>query len=94
MHFNLFLSLNFMVKIGSINFPHIFSFIVGPSFSYTDLTLFHVLRATGAQFPEPWSKADYIPALKAYKDRIASRPNIAAFLKSSRAQPFAGDSMM
>lgn len=69
-------------------------FIIGSKLSYADLTLFHVLRATEAQFPEAWAKADYIPTLKAYKERIAARPNIAAYLKSERALPFAGDSMM
>lgn len=71
-----------------------FSFIVGDKCTYTDLTLFHVLRATEFQFQDAWNKADYIPALKAYKERIAARPNIAAYLKSDRALPFAGDSMM
>ncbi|XP_045170005.2 glutathione S-transferase-like [Mercenaria mercenaria] len=69
-------------------------FIIGSKCCYADLTLFHCLRATESQFPEAWAKADYIPALKAYKERIASRPNIAAFLKSGRSLPFAGDSMM
>lgn len=69
-------------------------FVIGEKCTYADLTLFHVLRATEAQFPEVWRKADYIPTLKAFKERIAARPRIAAYLSSKRAKPFAGDSMM
>ena len=64
------------------------------NFCYADLTLFHVLRATEAQFPEAWKAADYVPALKAYKDRISARPRITAFLRSERSLPFEGNSMM
>lgn len=69
-------------------------FVIGNKCTYLDLTLFHCLRATEAQFPEPWANADYIPALKAFKERMAARPNIAAYLKSGRCRAFAGDSMM
>lgn len=69
-------------------------FVIGNKCTYVDLTLFHILRATEAQFPEQWAKADYIPALKAFKDRIAARPKIAEYLKSNRCKAFAGDSMM
>jgi len=69
-------------------------FIVGRNFCYADLTLFHVLQATEAQFPEAWKAADYVPALKAYKDRISGRSRIAAFLRSERSLPFEGNSMM
>ena len=59
-----------------------------------DLTLFHILRATEFQFPETWTGADYIPCLKAFKERIAAKPNIAAFLKSDRCKPFSGNGLM
>lgn len=75
-------------------FYFIFRFVIGNKCTYVDLTLFHILRATEAQFPEAWAKADYIPALKAFKERMAARPNIAAYLKSDRCKAFAGDSMM
>lgn len=69
-------------------------FVIGNKCTYVDLTLFHILRATEAQFPEAWAKANYIPTLKAFKERMAARPNIAAYLKSDRCKAFAGDSMM
>ena len=75
-------------------FLYLFRFAIGNKCTYVDLTLFHCLRATEAQFPEAWSKADFIPALKAFKERMAARPNIAAYLKSDRSRAFAGDSMM
>ncbi|XP_052803818.1 glutathione S-transferase P 1-like [Mya arenaria] len=68
-------------------------FVVGKSLSYADLGLLHVLRATEAQFPAAWEAED-VPALKAFKKRIEARPKLAAYLTSSRCQPFSGDSMM
>jgi hypothetical protein len=35
-----------------------------------------------------------MPLLKAFKERIACRPRLAAYLKSDRWRGFAGDSMM
>ena len=71
-----------------------YRFCIGKKCTYVDLTLFHCLRATEAQWPEVWAQADYIPALKTFKERMAARPKMAAYLKSDRCRPFAGDSMM
>lgn len=68
-------------------------FMIGNSITYVDLALFQALEAFASQFPEEWAKAEY-PKLRAFRDRIAARPNIAAFLASDRCKPFAGDSMM
>lgn len=69
-------------------------FVFGNKLTYVDLGLLHVLRATEAQFPDTWKEADYIPNLKAFKERIETRPNIAAYLKSDRWLGFEGNSMM
>ena len=61
--------------------------------TYVDLAVFHALRAVESQFPEDY-KTLPIPLLRAFKDRMASRPCIDAFLKSPRSIPFCGNSMM
>ena len=61
--------------------------------TYVDIAVFHALRAVESQFPEDY-KILPIPSLRAFKDRMASRPRIDAFLKSSRAILFCGNSMM
>nr|ACM44934.1 sigma-class glutathione S-transferase [Laternula elliptica] len=69
-------------------------FLFGDSISHADLALFHIMNATEFQFPEVYKSADYIPLLKAHRDRIASRPNIVAYTQSERCKPFSGDSFM
>ncbi|KAI8521308.1 hypothetical protein Bbelb_010620 [Branchiostoma belcheri] len=69
-------------------------FAIGDKLTYVDLGLLHVLRATEAQFPEAWASNDSIPLLKAFKDRLSARPNLAAYFKSDRCIPFEGNSMM
>ena len=56
--------------------------------------MLHILRTTESQFPETWECLDYIPLLKAFKERVMARPNLAAYFKSDRCLPFSGDSMM
>ena len=69
-------------------------YLVGDKLTYVDLALLHVLRATESQFPEEWGKLDSIPLLKAFKERVSGRPNLAAYFKSPRCKPFEGNSMM
>lgn len=71
-------------------------FLFGDKITYVDLGLFHALRATESteQFREEWENNKNIPLLKAFKDRIAARPNIAAYLISDRCIPLSGNSMM
>lgn len=69
-------------------------FLFGETVTYVDLGLMQALRATESQFPDAWNNADYIPALKSFKDRMCSRPRLAAYFKSDKCRPFAGDSMM
>lgn len=61
--------------------------------TYVDIIVFHVMRATEFQFPDSYKSVD-IPKLRAFKDRMATRPNIAAFLSSPRSVGFSGSSMM
>ena len=61
--------------------------------TYVDIAVFHVLRTVESQFPEDY-KTLPIPTLRAFKDKMASRPRIDAFLKSPRSLPFCGNSMM
>ncbi|XP_045168606.2 uncharacterized protein LOC123531584 isoform X2 [Mercenaria mercenaria] len=69
-------------------------FLFGEKITYCDLGLFHSLHATESQFPNAYKSADYIPLLKAFKERIIARPRIASYLKSQRWRGFSGDSMM
>lgn len=69
-------------------------FLFGDKITYADLALFHIIHATEAQFPDAYMQADYMPLLKAFKDRICARPRIAQYLKSDRWIGFSGNSMM
>jgi glutathione S-transferase len=66
----------------------------GDKITYIDLSLFQVLRALEGSFAADWAAANYCPQLKAFKERIAARPNIATYLKSPRAKPMMSHSMM
>ena len=68
--------------------------MLGSKLTYVDLAVLHVLRATEAQFSEPWRAMTSVPLLKAFKVRLESRPNLAAYFKSERCKPFEGNSMM
>ena len=70
-------------------------FFFGEEITYVDLAAFHALDAAQFQFPEGYKTAiNSCPALAAFKERIAARPNISAYLKSPRRGFYAGDSMM
>jgi len=70
-------------------------FAVGSTLTYADIALFHALCATESQFNEAYiSIVKTCPHLVAFKDRIASRPNIAAYLSSDKRGFFEGNSMM
>ena len=63
--------------------------LVGDKPSYADLSLFQVIEGLRYAFPNAMKRleGDY-PALSALRDRVAARPNIAAYLASSRRIPF------
>eukprot|EP01104_Vermistella_antarctica_P002442 TRINITY_DN12687_c0_g1_i1.p1 TRINITY_DN12687_c0_g1~~TRINITY_DN12687_c0_g1_i1.p1 ORF type:complete len:240 (-),score=55.25 TRINITY_DN12687_c0_g1_i1:238-957(-) len=68
-------------------------FLFGDRISYPDLTLFHALSATKHQWPAEYAALE-VPHLEAFHERIAARPNLAAYLASERRLAFAGDSLM
>lgn len=73
---------------------HLGRFLFGDKLTYVDLTLFWVLKATEASYPDAWKKAENVPLLKEFRDRIEKRPNISAYLNSDRFVPLENNSMM
>ena len=69
-------------------------FMIGQKLTYVDLAMLHALRITAFQFKDKWQSMQSIPLLKAFLDRMESRPNLAAYFKSERWIPYQGVSMM
>ena len=91
-HVSLHKTMQTLMSFANINVHTIiqyFSF----QLTYADIAVFNVLRVSDSQFPAEYAAAD-IPLLKAFRERIASRPKIAEYLKSDRVKPFCGNSMM
>ena len=66
--------------------------LVGDDLSYVDLSMFQVLRGLEHAFPRAFARERRkVPELIALGDRVAARPNIAAYLASDRCQPFTED---
>ena len=65
------------------------SYMAGSALSYADLSMFQLVAGLRFAFPKAMRKQepDY-PALVALHDRIAARPNIAAYLASKRRIAF------
>ena len=69
--------------------PHGSDYLVGDGLSYVDLSLFHVARGLEYAFPNAMQRiAPELPKVMVLADRVAERPNIAAYLASSRRLPF------
>lgn len=63
--------------------------LVGGGFSHVDLTAFHVLSGLAYAFPKAFAAyRRQIPLLLALRDRVASRPRVAAYLGSTRRVAF------
>ena len=63
--------------------------MVGRSLSYVDLSMFQLVEGLRFVFPRTMQRVEPgYPALVALRDRTAARPNIAAYLKSTRRIPF------
>ncbi len=63
--------------------------LLGDTFTYCDLSLFQVLAGTEYAFPNGYAKAiAELPALAELRERVAARPNVAAYLASERRLPF------
>ncbi|MBQ5949499.1 glutathione S-transferase [Massilia sp. ST3] len=64
-------------------------FLVGDKLTYVDLSLFQVIEGLRYAFPKATQRMEReYPALTALRDRVAARPNIAAYLASDRRIPF------
>ena len=63
--------------------------LVGDKPSYADLSLFQVIEGLRYAFPNAMKRLEgEYPALGALRDRVAARPNIAAYPASPRRIPF------
>ncbi|MBC8007291.1 MAG: glutathione S-transferase [Prolixibacteraceae bacterium] len=67
-------------------------YMAGPALSYADLSVFQLIAGLRYAFPRTMRKLepDY-PGMVGLHDRIAARPNIAAYLASKRRIPFNQD---
>ena len=66
--------------------------LVGATFSYVDLSAFQVLSGLAYAFPKAFEAyRKEIPLLLALRERVASRPRVAAYLGSTRRVPFSED---
>ena len=64
-------------------------FLVGRTLSYADLSLFQVVEGLRYAFPNAMAVLEKKhPRVVALHDRVAARPNIAAYLRSPRRIPF------
>ena len=67
-------------------------FFVGTRLSYVDLSAFQIVCGLSYAFPNAMAAtAPNVPLLMALRDRVAARPNIAAYLASKRRIPFNED---
>jgi glutathione S-transferase len=67
-------------------------YIIGRKLTYVDLSLFQNVEGLRYAFPRQMKAFERrIPGLIALHDRIAARPNIAAYLASERRIPFNED---
>lgn len=63
--------------------------LLGGAVSYVDLSLFQVVEGLRYAFPRAMALAERkVPAVVALRDRVAERPNIAAYLSSPRRLAF------
>ncbi|KPK13783.1 MAG: glutathione S-transferase [Betaproteobacteria bacterium SG8_41] len=63
--------------------------MVGRSLSYVDLSMFQLIEGLRYAFPLNMQRIEpTYPGLVALRDKIAARPNTAAYLKSPRRLPF------
>ncbi|WP_022719726.1 glutathione S-transferase [Rhodopseudomonas sp. B29] len=68
------------------------TYLIGRKATYADLSLFQIVEGLRYAFPKYMKKYErQIPNLIALHDRVADRPNIAAYLASDRRIPFNED---
>ena len=72
--------------------PERAGFLAGGKLSYVDLSLFQVVEGLRYAFPRAMRRLEpAYPHIVALRDRVAARPNIAAYLASPRRIPFNED---
>jgi glutathione S-transferase len=70
---------------GVVRGPYAF----GARLSYVDLSLFQLIEGLRYAFPKAMARLEpSYPNLHALRDKVAARPNIAAYLNSKRRIPF------
>ncbi|WP_257169037.1 glutathione S-transferase [Bradyrhizobium sp. SRS-191] len=68
------------------------AYVTGRRLTYVDLSLFQIIAGLRYAFPNRMAAFERnIPGLVALHDRVAARPNIAAYLASPRRIPFNED---
>ncbi|CCD89662.1 putative glutathione S-transferase P subunit [Bradyrhizobium sp. ORS 285] len=68
------------------------AYVTGRRLTYVDLSLFQIIAGLRYAFPNRMKAFERkIPGLIALHDRVAARPNIAAYLESERRIPFNED---
>jgi glutathione S-transferase len=66
--------------------------MIGRAMTYVDLSMFQIVEGLGYAFPKSMQRmARNYPGLLGLYDRVAARPNIAAYLASKRRIPFNED---
>jgi glutathione S-transferase len=64
-------------------------YAVGSRLTYVDLSLFQLIEGLRYAFPKTMARLEpSYPGLIALRDKVAARPNIAAYLNSKRRIPF------
>lgn len=64
-------------------------YLLGRSLSYVDLSMFQIMAGLSYAFPNTMKKRQRnYPGLIALHDKVATRPNISAYLSSDRRIPF------
>jgi len=64
-------------------------YLVGRRLTYVDLSMFQLIAGLRYAFPRTMANVERdIPGLMALHDKVAARPNIAAYLASGRRIPF------
>lgn len=65
------------------------TWLMGESLTYPDLSLFQLIEGLAYAFPNGFAEAsESAPLAMALRDRVATRPRIAAYLGSDRRIPF------
>ena len=66
--------------------------MIGRSLSYVDLSMFQIVEGLRFAFPKMMRRLEpQIPGLAALHERVAQRPNVAAYLASERRLAFNQD---